>query len=294
MADLNAARIRLERAFILCFLAVTFGQAKVGGWGAIDLIFKIKGTMKGAVYTYGIPRSDLEVRIGDTPINPDFALTTRLAFQTTASDVRLLGDLVLLDSEVKPVVRRLVEGGFVVSSIHDELSNEQPRVEHVVVQGHGTAVGLADSIKAALDLTGTPFVQPGLLLTQPPWKGLDFAMNGKGERTGNVIQYTFARAEKILLNGVELQAESGSATTITFENNEGDASASGSLALVSSEVGPISKLLADNGITITAVHSDFLDENPKLTFINFWAEDDPLIIAKTIRTALDKMNLKKK
>jgi len=265
-------------------------------WKDVELAMGRSGSMQpGDVYKFSLPRSDMHVTVRGVEVKPALALGSWVAFKKMASgDVMVMGDLVLAEDEVTPVLTKLQQGGIEQTAIHNHVLGESPRVMYMHIGGHGDAVKLAQAIHNAIALTKTPAPTPS---SNPPKEiGIDTSQIDKilgrqGKINGGVYQFTVPRAEKIMDQGMEVPPSMGTATAVNFQSTGGgEAAITGDFVMIASEVNPVIRALRDNGIEVTALHSHMLMEEPRLFFMHFWANDDPLKLARGIRAALDKMN----
>ena len=152
---------RLRCLIVLCFLLLpTLARAQGVTPGPIDDILGRSGQKTGDVYKVGFPRSDLHVSVHNLAIKPSLALGSWAAFLGTDDNAMVMGDLVLLEGEVNPVIAKLRSSGFDISAVHNHLMEESTRVLYVHYMGHGPAVQLATSLRAALALSKTPLEKP--------------------------------------------------------------------------------------------------------------------------------------
>jgi len=250
----------------------------------------------GDVYKVGMPRADLQVTVGTVAIKPALALGSWVGFkQTGENQVMVMGDLVLLESEVGPVIRTLQEGGIEQTAIHNHLQHEAPPVIYVHIRGQGDPVKIATAIHSAVTLTKTPLgAAPG----KPAALDLDTAevrqiLGRPGKVNGGVYQVSVPRAETVTERGMEVPPAMGVATALNFQpTGWKKAAITGDFVLTGGEVNPVIRILTQNGIETTALHSHMIEESPRLFFMHFWANDDALKLAKGLRAALDKMNVK--
>ena len=294
--------MRLHHYFLSIFLMLTFivsgysQQNASNEWKPVEDALGRKGSAQpGEVYKFSMPRSDLKVTVAGTSIKAGLALGSWLAFKRMGNDAVVMGDLVLAESEVEPVMAKLQQEGIEQTAVHNHLLNESPRVMYMHVAGHGDAVKLAAALKDALALTKTPSAAPAPPAQQPK---LDFdtaqvdqALGRKGKNNNGVYQFSVPRAEKINDMGAEVPPSMGTATAINFQpTGSGKAAITGDFVLTGKEVNPVIKALRENGIMVTAVHSHMLTEEPRLFFMHFWANDDAVKLAKGLKAALDKTN----
>ena len=273
---------------------VAAAEAQGIDWAKIDGIFGRAGAVGGAVHRYGFPRSDLQVTLDGVTIRPTLALGGWIAFQPMGNMAMAMGDLVLLQSEVNPVMAKLIEGGVEVTAVHNHLLRAEPLTFYMHVGGHGDPVKMAETIRDALTVTKTPLTPP-TPPAQPPAIDLDTAqidqiLGAKGVNNGGVYAVNVPRRDPITEQGMAVGAPiMGGATAINFQpTGGGKAAITGDYALIGSEVTEVVKTLRANGIDVTAIHSHMLTEQPRIIFLHFWANDDALKLARGLRAALDK------
>jgi len=271
-------------------------QSANSEWKPVEDALGRKGSAQpGDVYKFSMPRSDLKVTVAGTPIKAGLALGSWLAFKRMGNEAIVMGDLVLTESEVEPVMAKLQQEGVEQTAVHNHLLNESPRVLYMHVAGHGDPVKLATALKDALALTKTPSASPAPPAQQSnlgfDTAQVDQALGHQGKNNNGIYQFSIARGEKINDMGTEIPPSMGTATAINFQpTSTGKAAITGDFVLLGKEVNPVIKALRDNGIIVTAVHSHMLTEEPRLFFMHFWANDDAVKLAKGLRAALDKTN----
>jgi len=238
--------------------------------------------------------------VGKVVVKPALALGSWVAFkQTGDSAAMLMGDLVLLPSEVGPVVDALQLGGIEQTALHNHLVGESPHVVYLHIEGRGGPVALATVVHDALARTQTPPPAPAPASAALPLLGLDTTQIAQtigthGRVNGGVYQLSVPRATSVTLDGMEVPPAMGVATAINFQaTGAGTAAVTGDFVMIASEVNPVLRALRANGIVITALHSHMLSETPRLLFMHFWGEGDALKLARGLRAALDEMNIKR-
>jgi biotin operon repressor len=251
-------------------------------------------------YKFGLPRGDLSVTVDGVPVKPALALGSWLALSSPGQGAMLMGDLVLTEDEVSPVMAALQENGVQITALHNHVLHETPRVMYMHIAGHGDAVQLAATMKKVIALTKTPApAQPAAAASPAPSLDLDTAaidqiLGNKGKINGGVYQIGVPRAEKITGAGMQIPGSMGLATALNFQpTGQGKAAITGDFVLLGTEVNPVIKTLRQNGIQVTALHSHMLQEEPRLFFMHFWANDNAIQLAKGLRAALDQTNSKK-
>lgn len=272
---------------------VAAAEAQSIDWAKIDGIFGRTGAIGGAVHRYGFPRSDLQVTLDGVTIRPTLALGGWVAFQPMGNMAMVMGDLVLLQSEVNPVMAKLIEGGVDVTAVHNHLLRAEPLTFYMHVGGHGDPVKMAQTIRDALAVSKTPLTASAA--GQPPAIDLDTTqidqiIGAKGANNGGVYAINVPRRDPITEHGMAVGAPiMGGATGINFQaTGGGKAAVTGDFALIGSEVPDVVRALRSNGIDVTAIHSHMLAEEPRIIFLHFWANDDVLKLARGLRAALDK------
>jgi len=235
------------------------------------------------------------VTLDGVSIKPALALGGWVAFKPMHGDAMVMGDLVLLEAEINPVMLKLIEGGLEITAVHNHLLRASPATFYMHVGGHGDPARMAAVIRDALAVSKTPLATPAAAAA-PPAVDLDTAqldqiIGAKGQANGGVYQFGVPRRDPIMEGGMQIAPAGpmGVATAINFQpTGGGKAAITGDFILAGDEVNPVIKALRANGIDVTAVHSHMLDEQPRLFFLHFWANDDASKLAKGLRAALDK------
>ena len=299
-------RTTLKAAALCIVLPVTAGAADADWAKVADALGKSGTEMAGGVYRVGLPRTDLHVKLDGVDIKPTLALGSWLAFQAKGDMTMVMGDLVLTQDEVGPVMKKLAENGIEITALHNHLLRAQPSTLYMHVLGHGDPAKLAAALHDGLALSKTPLGNitasaspqaPAAGGGQPAQLDLDTAMidqvlGAKGKAAGGVYQVGVPRAETIKDGGMEVPVAMGSAEAINFQpTGGGKAAVTGDFVLTAGEVNPVLRTLRENGIEVTAVHNHMLDDQPRLFFMHFWANDDAAKLAKGLRAALDKVNV---
>jgi hypothetical protein len=282
---------------VLC-LALMFSSAAVAAdidWSKVDTALGKTATVQGEVHRYGIPRSDLQVTLDGVTIKPALALGGWVAFEPAKDGGMLMGDIVLTENEVSPVMSKLLASGIEVSALHNHLMRSTPVTFYMHIRGHGDPEKLATVVRQALGQTKTPFEQPSTASPQAAkvdvdTEQLDQTLGAKGKANGGVYQFSIPRKETVTENGMPVPAAMGTGTAINFQpTGNGKAAIAGDFVVTAEELNPMISALRENGIEVVAIHSHMLDEKPRLFFVHFWANDDAAKLAKGLRAALDKM-----
>jgi hypothetical protein len=227
-------------------------------------------------------------------IKPALALGGWVAFKPMHGSVMVMGDLVLLDTEINPVMAKMIANGLEITAVHNHLLRASPETFYMHVAGQGDPVKLATAIRDGLAESKTPLTVAAS--AAPPAVDLDTAqldqiIGVKGQANGGVYQFNVPRRDPVTQEGMQLSpvGPMGVAIGINFQpTGDGKAAITGDFVLTSDEVNPVIMALRTHGIEVTALHSHMLDEQPRLFFMHFWANDDAIKLAKGLRAALDK------
>ncbi len=283
---------------IFIFGAVTLARAGQQGLDQDGIAHAMgkKGAAAGDIYKVSFPRSDLQVKVGKVIIKPEFALTNWAGFIKSGDSAITYGDLVLLESEINPVISKLMEKGIEVAAVHNHLIYETPRIIYVHFMGYGNEVDLAKGLKEALALTGTPLKSEA---ASPEVKSemarqIENVLGYEGNMVSGVLHVNVPRNDvRVKIMGKEIPGSMGMNTPLNFQMDGQKAAINGDFLLSADEVNPVIKALRDNGIEIASLHNHMLDEEPRVFFMHFWAYGDSVSSAKGLKAALDKTNIKK-
>jgi hypothetical protein len=264
-------------------------------WKKVDAALGKTAAVSGEVHRYGLPRSDLHVTLDGISVKPALALGGWVAFAPMHGEAMVMGDLVLLETEITPVMSKLLDSGLDITAIHNHILRASPATFYMHVAGHGDPEKMAASIREALSSgSKTPFDPPATTAGPAPTVDLDTAkldeaMGAKGTANGGVYQFGIPRRDPVTESGMPVSAALGGANAINFQpTGNGKAAITGDFLVTGDEVNPLIRALRAGDIEVTAIHSHMLDEQPRMFFIHFWANDDALKLAHNVRAALDK------
>ena len=267
-------------------------------WSAVDTILARKAAVSGEVHRYGLPRSDLKVSLDGVALKPGFALGGWVAFEPMGDKAMMMGDLVLTENEVNPVMSKLLAEGLQVTALHNHLLRADPATFYMHVAGTGDPAQLAQDVRTALGESKTPFE------VKPPAQtaasgGVDFdtakvdaAIGHKGKASGGIYHFGVPRADSIKMGGMAIPGAMGTAIGINFQpTGGGKAAITGDFVALSSELNPLVTALRDSGIEVTAIHNHMVGEDPRAFFVHFWANDDAVKLANGLGAALKTLNV---
>jgi hypothetical protein len=263
----------------------------------IDQALGRSGQKTGDVYRVSFPRTDLHVSVNGLAIKPGLALGSWAAFLGTDDHAMVMGDLVLLEEELNPVMAKLRSSGFDISAVHNHIMEETPKVLYMHYAGHGSAAQLAASLRAALSLSKTPLEKPAAAAEEPAppaWvKNVEDAVGRKGTFKGGVLSYGVPRRDSITMDGMTIAPAAGVGEAINFQAaDSGKVATTGDFVLIAEEVNPVISELQGHHILVTALHSHMLTEQPRLFFMHFWCVGTPESVGAGIKAALGDVAVK--
>ena len=282
---------------IVAFAIMIAGPASAAtDWRSVDAALGRPGMVQtGDVHRYSFPRTDLTVMLDGVRVKPALALGSWLAFRDMGSQSEVMGDLVLTQDEVNPVLSRLLEGGLTITALHNHLLRSSPATMYMHVHGVGDAAKLAAALRSALTASHTPLGTSTAAASEQAIANsgeLDSTMRAHAKVSGGVYQYSFPRSEPITENGMPAPPSLGLATSINLQpTTRGRAVATGDFVLIDSEITPVLTELRHHGIEVTALHNHLTGEQPRLFFMHFWGNGDAVALSRGLRAALDRMNL---
>ena len=254
-----------------------------------------KGDFKSDVLKVNIPRNDLSVTVAGVKTPTPFGFGGWVAFTkgSRGMDV-MMGDLVLTEDEVNPVMSALLDNGIDVTALHNHFLFDQPRVFYMHVHGHGKAADLAKKLKPAVDMISKPAAAssgPAVATAN----GLDTAklaliVGHEGEQTGPVYKITVGRDELGLKEmGASINSRMGLNTWAAFVGTNDNAAIAGDVAMLPAEVTPVLKALRKNGLDVVAIHHHMLDTRPVVYFLHYWGTGPAEKLATGFKAALDQL-----
>jgi hypothetical protein len=252
-----------------------------------------QGDYKANVLKVNIPRNDLSVTVANvkTPTPFGFGGWVALTKGTGGMDV-MMGDLVLTQDEVNPVMSALLDSGLEVTALHNHFFWDEPRMFYMHVHGHGKPADLAAKLKPAIDLIGKNAARPA---AAPAATTLDTAkiaqiVGTPGEQTGAVYKITIGRDDlKMTEMGAPINARMGLNTWAAFVGTSENAAIAGDVAMIASEVTPVLKALRKNGLDIVAIHHHMTDSRPAVYFLHYWGTGPADRLATAFKAALAEL-----
>ena len=242
----------------------------------IDLVFGRPAAVTGTVHRYGLPRADLKVTLDGVQLKPGFALGGWVAFEPMGDAAMMMGDLVLTESEINPVMTKLLAEGLQVTAVHNHLLRASPPTFYMDVSGKGDPEQLARMTRVALEQSQTPWemgAAPPAAATADigiPMADIDQAIGFKGRNNNGVYQFGVPRSDSVKQDGMTIPGAMGTAIALNFQpTGDSKAAITGDFVALAREVNPLIKALRDNGIEVTAIHNHMLDDEPRAFFVHF-------------------------
>lgn len=264
-------------------------------WAGVREALGRAGTLTGTVYRVPLTRSDLAVTSQGVAIKPGLALGGYAAFTRYSETSMLMGDLVVTEAELLKLTDALQAVGIEQTALHKHLLAQDPPIWWTHIHAMGDPTQLARGLATALKTTGTPI--PGPPAAQPTLDldiaGIDTALGRTGTADGGIDKFSIARNDTIVDEGHVLPAGLGLTTGVNFQPlGGGKAAINGDIAMTAPEVQKVIAALRGGGVAVVAVHNHGLTETPRLFYLHFWAVNNAVALAKTMRAALDATNLK--
>jgi hypothetical protein len=290
----GSRRVIMGRTSYLSSVILMFclGQALVFGADltAVEKTLGSKGEVQADVLVFRFPRSDIKVAIDGESVPTALGFGGWTAWKAMGNDAMVMGDLVLLEKEINPVISALAEANINVTALHNHFVGETPRIMFMHVGGMGNPATMAAGLKKALDKTATP--KPGGAASpQTPLaldtKRIEEIIGHQGQTSGGVFKITLGRPG-VTMRGVELTATMGLNTWAAFVGTNDRAHVAGDVAMTAKEVNPVIRSLRAGGIDVVAVHNHMLDEEPRIFFLHYWGTGPAEKLAQTVREAFDQ------
>jgi len=265
----------------------------------IESIIGLKGKANKGEFKITIPQNDLSVWVDSFKIIPPMGTSTWVAFTPTANGTMLMGDLVLTETDIKPVQQELIKQGLTTSAIHNHFIRNHPNIVFMHAGGMGSTADMAKKIRAVLDkINESRGHNPAAsaadsVINTLDTKVLDGILGYTGEMTKGVYKYTIGRPDVMLKeHGATITTFMGFNTWAAWQGTPEHAAVAGDFTMLEDEVEPVLKALISNGIEVVALHTHMVHENPRIFFLHYWGVGNAAQLAKGLKAALNETGKK--
>src|SRR3954471_8566836 len=268
---------------------------------AIEKVFGIKGKSNNGEYKITIPQNDLSVMVDGFKIIPAMGLGTWVAFTPTKDGTMVMGDLIVTETDLKPVQQEIIRQGLTSTAIHNHFIRNHPNIMFMHMGGSGSTEVMAQKAKAVLDKVaevrkGDPAkgtASSEAVTNSIDTKKLDEIIGNKAEMSKGVYKYTIGRPDvKLTEHGVPVTTFLGFNTWAAFQGTPDKAAVAGDFVMLEDEVEPVVKALIENGIEVVALHNHMVHEKPHVFFLHYWGVGPSEQLAKGLRAAMDQTGKK--
>ncbi len=277
-------------SFVIGMIA-SFSSAQTSAdFREVEQALGAPGQMQEGALVVPFPRIDIRVTIHGESVPTAFGFGSWTAWKNMGKETMVMGDLVLLEKEINPVISALAEADINVSALHNHFLGEKPRIMYMHIHGMGQVGALARGIRKALDKTGTPRSQPAPNSASPPisTKRIEQIIGHPGHAGGGIFKIVVGR-QGIKTRGVELTSSMGLNSWVAFIGTDERAHVAGDIAMTANEVNPVIRTLRKHGIKILAVHNHMLDEEPRIFFLHYWGTGKAENLARAFHDALAQL-----
>ncbi len=267
----------------------------------IERITGMKGKANNGEYKITVPQNDLSVMVDSFKIIPAMGLSTWIAFSPSIDGVMIMGDLILTETDLKPVQQEVIQQGLTITAIHNHFVRNHPNVMYMHIGGSGSAEIMAQKAKAVLDKIsevrgGDPAkgtASSEAVTNTLDTKRLDEIIGSKAEMSKGVYKYTIGRPDvKLTDHGMPVSTFLGFNTWAAFQGTPERAAVAGDFTMLENEVAPVIKALVENGIEVVAVHNHMVHEQPRIFFLHYWGVGNAEQLAKGLKAAIDQTGKK--
>ncbi len=265
----------------------------------IEKITGLKGATNGGEYKITVPQNDLNVIVDSFRIIPPMGLGTWVAFTPSQMGAMVMGDIVLTETDLKPVQQEVIKQGFTISAIHNHFTRNHPNVMYMHIGGNGPTESISEKVKAILDKVKQSRGHNPADATVPAVTNtidtvrLNSILGYRGELNKGVYKYTIGRPDVMLTeHGVPITTFLGFNTWAAWQGSEEKAAVAGDFAMLENEVDGVIKALVENNIEVVAVHNHMLREQPRIFFLHYWGIGPAEKLARGLKAALDQTGKK--
>ena len=262
---------------------------------SIERITGTKGKENNGEYKITVPQNDLNIMVDGFRIIPAMGLGTWTAFTPTSGGAMVMGDIVLTETDLKPVQQEVIRQGLTITAIHNHFVRNHPNVMYMHIGGAGRTDSMAVKVKAVLDkVKETRGVDPASANAPDVSNTLDTAglnrlLGYRGEMSKGVYKYTIGRPDiNLTEHGVPVSSFLGFNTWAAWQGSPEQAAVAGDFTMLENEVEGVIKALVEHGIEVVAVHNHMVQEQPRIFFLHYWGIGNAEKLARGLRAALDQ------
>jgi hypothetical protein len=259
----------------------------------IEQLTGAKGKLDRAasVFKVSVPRTDLALVVGGVKLTPPSGLTSWAAFQPMGAGAMVMGDMVLTEDQVNPVMSIALDNGLEVTALHNHFLGESPRVMFMHIGGTGSVERLAEAVGkvfAAIRQPGVPLPNANIdpARTQLEFEKIATILGHRGDLAAGVYKVTIGRTAT--MHGHTIGSTMGVNTWAAFSGTNDQAVVDGDFAMTESELQPVLKALRHAGVQIVAIHQHMTGEEPRIMFLHYWGIGRAEDLARGLRAALDQ------
>lgn len=260
----------------------------------IETITGMKGMVKNGEYKITVPQNDLDIIVDGFKITPPMGLGSWAAFTPCADSAMVMGDIIVTETDLKPVQQEVIRQGFTITAIHNHFVRNRPNVMYMHIDGKGKVEGLAASVKSIFDKVkesrgkDPKASPPDSVINKLDIALLDSIIGYNGEMSKGVYKYTIGRPDVSLQeHGIPVSTFMGFNTWAAWQGTPEKAAVAGDFAMLENEVEPVIKALVENGIEVVAVHNHMVHETPRIFFLHYWGIGNAKELAKGFKAALE-------
>lgn len=270
---------------------------------AIERVTGMKGKENEGEYKISIPQNDLDVTVDGFKIIPPMGLGSWVAFTPSKEGAMVMGDIIVTETDLKPVQQEAISQGLTISAIHNHFIRNHPNIMYMHVGGMGNTAMMAEKIKAVLNKLkelrgGDPSkgtASNGAVANTLDTKKLDAIVGSTGEMAKGVYKYTIGRPDVHLMeHGVHITTFFGFNTWAAWQGTPEKAAVAGDFTMLENEVEPVIKALVENGIEVVALHNHMVHEKPRIFFLHYWGIGNAEQLAKGLKAAIDQTGKKRR
>jgi hypothetical protein len=255
----------------------------------------MKGKENKGEYKITVPQNDLQVTVDNFKIIPAMGLGSWAAFTPSTNGAMVMGDIIVTETDLKPVQREVIQQGLTITAIHNHFVRNHPNVMYMHIGGSGPTDQMAQKVKAVFDaVKSSRGHDPASGVSDSVMNSinineLDGIIGAKGEWSKGVYKYTLGRPDVTLMeHGVKVSTYLGFNTWAAWQGTPDHAAVAGDFTMLESEVAPVIKALVENGIEVVAVHNHMVNEQPRIFFLHYWGVGEASKLAQGLKAALNQ------